>query len=192
MLDHSASLLPSEFSLFWMSLHSKSTSSFSASAPKCVLSSLSFQSKMAKGLQRQSSCLFGTTVAIRREWTVCREERPPEANIFISVTIDIYIDPSFVPYQRGTENLKDVYFCSKRKHTYVRKQSVVGTWRESACFRQMTDRGFPQVFFISVASISTQGAGSSNSIRCNEHTGLSCVIKANIYIKHNTAIYLDA
>ena len=58
--------------------------------------------------------------------------------------------------------------------------------------RQMTDRGFPQVFFVSVASISTQGAGASNSVRCNGHTGLSCVIKANIYIKHNTAIYLDA
>lgn len=40
-------------------------------------------------------------------------------HIFISVTINIYIDPSFAPYQRGTENLKDVYFCSKRKHTHA-------------------------------------------------------------------------
>lgn len=35
----------------WNSLRSKSTSSFGASAPKRVLSSLSFQSKMAKGLE---------------------------------------------------------------------------------------------------------------------------------------------
>lgn len=75
-------------------------------------------------------------------------------------------------------------------HTHENNLYLVPGERE--CFRQMTDHGFPQVFFISVASISTQGARASNSIRCNGHTGLSCVIKANIYIKHNTAIYLDA
>lgn len=63
---------------------------------------------------------------------------------------------------------------------------------EKACFRQMTDCSFPQVFFVSLASISAQGAVASNGKRCNGHTGLTCIIKANIYIKHNTAIYLDA
>lgn len=101
----------------WNSLRSKSTSSFGASAPKRVLSNLSFQSKMAKGLERKQLPVW---------YNCCHKAgmngmlgRKTTGGQHTSVTINIYIDPSFAPYQRGTENLKDVYFCSKRKHIHA-------------------------------------------------------------------------